>query len=165
MARLTGAVHRFIAESCGPLVPGDGAGPPAERIRSVGKLLVAVGGAITVALLLVALTAAPDTVTRVVFFGIYGMVAGLLALFQGVRLMRVTDVYSARRTNPVVMSSVVGMFAIFGAGGTAGPPLTLTGGVVLVAVLPFVAVVLMVVAAQTWRGYAGVVDRPWQKQR
>lgn len=163
LGRVTDAVHRFIAESCEPLVPGDGAGPPAERIRSVGKVLVAVGGAITVALLLVALTS-PDTVTRVVFFGIYGMIAGLLVLLQGVRLMRVTDVYSARRTNPVVMSTAVGMLAIFGAGGTAGPPLSLDGGVLLVAVLPFVAVVVMVVAVQTWRGYVGVLYRPWRKQ-
>ncbi len=154
--RISQTVHNVVVDADGPLVAGAGDGAPAQRIRVLGTVLVTAGAALSIAVVAVALTAAPAQ-------GLYlvtGLLVTLMPVLLGVLLTRVRDVCSARRGN------VAYYYAIAGAGGIAVATSGFGADVtrVLMAAMMFGGIVLIVIAYLVVREYTGVWDRPRQER-
>lgn len=150
------AVHQVVVAS-GPIVPDSGTGGPAQRVRVLGTVLVTVGVVVSVAGVAVAFTAPSDRLLLAVF----GLPVMLMPVLLGTRLVRMRDVYSARRVD-------VGWYLLvpFACGFAVTKFVTLGGAAgMLFAGLVFAAVVLLVVALLVVREFTGAWDRPWREQK
>ncbi|MGW6933096.1 hypothetical protein ACWGE0_23775 [Lentzea sp. NPDC054927] len=155
--RASHVVHQVVVAESGPIVPDSGAGEPAQRIRVLGTVLVTVGVVVSVAGVAVVFTA-PSNLVLLPVFCLPVLFAPVLL---GTRLVRVRNVYSARRRNvgwyyvvPFACAFAVTKFVTLG--GAAG---------MLFAGLIFAATVSLVVALLVVREFAGEWDRPWREQK
>lgn len=155
--RLSVAVHRIVTDVNGPIVTGTGEGAPAQWIRVLGTVLIVVGSVLTLAV--VPVTLAAHSPEARVFSLVVGVAFALVPVVLGVRLARVTDVYSARRINTPAYFAVTGGSGV-GVTNLGFVSSTVSGG--LFRALMFGVLVLLVIAALVTREYTGVFDRPWR---
>lgn len=157
VGRSSRAVHKVVVGASGPIVPDSGEGAPAQRIRVFGTVLVVVGVALSVAGVAVAFT----TPALLLVLEVPGLLAMLMPVVLGVKLIRVTSVHSARRMNPGWYLAVPA-----GIGFAVGKLASVGGDVgVLFGALVFGAVVCLVVSLVVVREYTGAWDRAWQVSR
>ncbi|MDX8035049.1 hypothetical protein SK803_32945 [Lentzea sp. BCCO 10_0856] len=155
--RASHAVHQVVVAASGPIVPDSGVGGPAQRMRVLGTVLVTVGIVLSVAGVAVVFTAPSNQA----LLPVLGLPVLITPVLLGRLLVRVRDVYSARRRNigwclavPTGCGFAVTKFVSLG--GAAG---------MLFAGLVFAAVVLLVIALFSVREFTGVWDRPWREQQ
>ncbi|MFJ8966946.1 hypothetical protein ACIRG5_46895 [Lentzea sp. NPDC102401] len=151
------AVHMTVVEAFGPIVPDSGAEAPAQRIRVLGTVLVTAGVVLSAGVLAVAFTAPPLWLV----LELPGLLVTLTPVLLGVLLVRVRDVYAARRRNVAAYLILPGAcgYAVAKAASIGGASGMLVGGLI------FGAVVLLVVALLVVREFTGMWDRPWQETR
>ncbi|USX48463.1 hypothetical protein [Lentzea sp. HUAS12] len=148
------AVHRFVVGEFGPLVPDSATPAGVPRIRALGTLLVVAGAVLSVAVVVLALVSPSQWALLEVF----GLVVTLTPVVLGLSLVRVEDVYSARRRN-------VGVYIVVpAAAGYAAAKLASIGGSsgMLFGALVFGAIVLLVGANLVVREFTGEWDRSWR---
>ncbi|MEU0883264.1 hypothetical protein ABZ345_32045 [Lentzea sp. NPDC005914] len=155
-SRATRAVHLAVVAASGPIVPDSDAGAQAQRIRVLGTVLVAVGIALSVCVVAVVFTTSGYKEVLPVF----GLPVTLMPVLLGTRLVRVRDVYSARRYN------IGAYFGVLGACSYAVAKFVSLGGAagMLLAGLAFAAVVLLVIALLVLREFIGELDRQWRER-
>lgn len=158
--RTSWAVHKIVTEVNGPIVPDDGVGAPLQRIRVLGTILVVVGSVL--ALAVVPVTLSLSTPVARGFFLVHAVLIALVPVVLGVKLTRVTDVYSVRRLNVQMWPVVVGPLGLMPA--TAYDKVSSMGSAALLSALMFGVIVLMVIAMLMVREYAGEFDRPWRER-
>jgi len=151
------AVHMFVVDAFGPIVPDSGVEAPAQRIRVLGAVLVTAGVALSAGVVAVAFTAPSHWLV----LEVPGLLVTLAPVLLGALLARVRDVYSARRRNVAAYLILPGAcgYAVAKVGSIGGASGMLVGGLI------FGAVVFLVIALLVVREFTGVWDRPWQESR
>jgi hypothetical protein len=154
--RVSNAVYVLVAGVTGPFEPDDAS---TQRLRSLGTLMVVVGGGVAASALPLTL-ALPVSAAQSGYFAVSVVFTAIFPILLGVKLIRVRNVHAARQMKPQMYIGGVSGISIPASRPVFGEFTSITAsGIVLGAVL-LVVIVLMVVAMQVWSGYTSVGIRP-----
>lgn len=158
--RVSYAVHVLVAGVIGPFELDDAS---TQRLRSLGILMVVVGGGVAVGALPLTL-ALPVSTERSVYFAVFVVFTAIFPVLLGVKLMRVRNVHAARQIKPQIYFGGMAGFSASASRPVFGEFASITTSEIALGVVLLVVVVLTVVGMQVWSRYTSVGIRPLKER-